>query len=287
MDIVMISGKQGSGKTTTQQMLGRVWHDRFGAKVTYVNFADILYEMHDSVLAILNRYWPRRDIAKDGNLLQVLGTEWGRKTIDEEIWVKCLQKKVQDAPEGLVVISDCRFENEFDGLPEALRVRLEAPEATRKPRCSMWRENTSHPSEIGLDRYSAEGRFDLCLKTDELPVFECVKIIESTFIERQWVQKRKDPKLLFGARMLNDLAQDINESLQQIEEQANCQANFQWYYDKEGKKRIKVADIGIVNSPTAQVVAKAKAEVPDIMKMAESLVGKPVEIKPNDQPASS
>jgi hypothetical protein len=284
MDIVMISGKQGSGKTTTQKLLGEVWHKRFGTKITYVNFADILYEMHDSVLGILNRYWPRRNIVKDGPLLQMLGTDWGRKTIDEEIWVKCLEKKVQDAPEGLVVIGDCRFENEFDGLPNALRVRLDCPEEIRKQRCSMWRENTAHPSEVGLDRYAAEGRFDLQLETEIMSAADCVAIIEKTIITREWVRNRKDATILNATRQLSGMVSDVNEALRSIEDLTGCFANFQWTYNNEGKKELKLGDVAKANKPSADVVAKAKAEVPDIMQMAESLVGKPVEIKPNDRP---
>lgn len=287
MDIVMISGKQGSGKTTTQQLLGKVWYDRFGGQITYVNFADILYEMHDEVLKVLNRYWPRRDIAKDGPLLQVLGTDWGRKTIDEDIWVKCLKKKIQSEGNSLVVIGDCRFENEFDAFPEALRIRLECPEAVRKARCSMWRENSTHPSEVGLDRYAAEGRFDLTLKTNEMPIEGCVKLIESTICVRSWVPARKDPAVLNATRLLKQFADSLTGALRTVETDTGCQANFKWVYNSQGQKELTVADVAKIAKPTDETVVKAQAEVPDIMKMAEGLVGNPVEVKPNDQPAGS
>ena len=47
-------------------------------------------------------------------LLQTLGTEWGRDCVDRDIWLK-LAKARYDAPGGgYVVFSDVRFQNEAD-----------------------------------------------------------------------------------------------------------------------------------------------------------------------------
>lgn len=179
MKLILLSGKQGSGKTSLQKMLVGTWREspRYGHAIA-CNFADILYEMHDEVLCILHRYWPKRDLVKDGPLLQLLGTEWGRGTIDKDIWVKLLRAKLDQinktSKTGLVVIGDCRFENEFDAFPEALRVRLYCPKEIRKPRCEMWRENSKHPSEVGLDDYYRQNKFDLVLKTHHEPTHVCV-----------------------------------------------------------------------------------------------------------------
>jgi nucleoside-triphosphatase THEP1 len=190
--IILLSGKQGSGKTTLQNSLV-TWLQQKELRVVTLNFADVLYEMHNRVLDVLNEYWPRRDIVKDGPLLQLLGTEWGRKTIDEDIWVKIMQYKVAAAKDvDVFIVGDCRFENEFNAFPEALRVRLRADEGARKKRCSMWRDNTKHPSETGLDEYAVKGLFDLYINTDDTPAAGCLALVlaQLTKTADVWIEKR-------------------------------------------------------------------------------------------------
>lgn len=194
MKVVLISGKQGSGKTTLQKALCHEWtaSPRMGDGRAF-NFADIIYEMHDKVLAVLHNYWPDRNLVKDGPLLQLLGTQWGRDTIDTDIWVKCMVKKLEVMAQfnvGLAVVGDCRFENEFDAFPDALRVRLYCPESTRKLRCSMWRDNVLHPSEIGLDEYHVKNKFDLVLQTHTMTLEQAVFAVFNK-LDLGWMDKRK------------------------------------------------------------------------------------------------
>ena len=130
------------------------------------------YELHDVCLPLLKKYGIRdATMKKDGELLQVLGTEYGRKLLGDDVWVKVLKRRVDywlRVEPHLIIIDDCRFENEHDAFPDALRVHLECSEYMRKSRCSYWRTNTDHPSEIGLDNYRARGRFDepWCLRME-------------------------------------------------------------------------------------------------------------------------
>jgi hypothetical protein len=200
MQIVLISGKQGSGKSTLQNLLVTTWQKEVkGSRAINLNFADILYEMHDKVLSVLHKYWPPRDIIKDGPLLQLLGTQWGRDTIDKNIWVICLHEKIRQLAEQnshyknlLFIIGDCRFPNEFEAFPEALRVRLRASEETRKARVSMWRENTNHPSEIALDSYDQADKFDLHFSTDNngYRIDEMTQLIIAQLLKNSWAEKR-------------------------------------------------------------------------------------------------
>lgn len=171
--IILISGKQGSGKTTLSGLLSKKLRD-LGYVPYPVKFAAPLYKMHDFCLDVLKDHGVTRDIVKDGPLLQLLGTEWGRKTISQNIWAKLAQNHsdniLQRDEKAVIIIDDCRFPNEFDTFPDALKVRLNAPQVIRKDRAEMWRENTEHPSETSLDQYAEEGRFDLNIdtsKTDE------------------------------------------------------------------------------------------------------------------------
>lgn len=193
--VVLLSGKQGSGKTSTAIALKVALINHFNDKreytFTYQNrFAEPLYQMHYKCRQVLQDFGiTDYDYSKkDGNLLQLLGTEWGRKSIYDDIWVRCIQKFVEketkENARNIFIIEDMRFENEFDGFPEGLKVRLEASEETRKSRAEMWRERTDHPSEIDLDKYAADGKFDMYLDAEGLTLDENVKIILDEVVRR-------------------------------------------------------------------------------------------------------
>jgi hypothetical protein len=272
--VVLISGKQGAGKTTLQEELANQWTALTGKLAIRLNFADVLYAMHDEVLNILHHYWPKRNLVKDGPLLQLIGTEWGRNTIDQDIWVKCLRKKIDIHYKGcrepqLILVGDCRFENEFDAFPEALRVRLECHKDVRKARCSAWRDRDDHPSEVGLDIYSAEDKFDVYYYSQsETPADAATRVMRALQTNFESVR----PDKVAGRRAKEEcdrLARYLSNRLRQIEEEYGHGANFKWTYDKEGKKCLEVSEVLPLVAPSDELVARARAEVPDIMAAAE------------------
>lgn len=199
MKVILISGPQGSGKSTLQtNLVNRINRDVNGTRAYALNFADVLYEMHYSVLGILKRYYPERNDRKDGPLLQVLGTEWGRKTVDDNIWIKCLTGKMESLAkmqgglysDNVFVVGDCRFQNEFHAFPEALRVRLVCDALIRKQRCNQWRDNTQHQSEIDLDEYSYKRMFDLYLESDTTSENGCLELVMAQLQKNTWMEKR-------------------------------------------------------------------------------------------------
>ena len=177
--VLLLSGKQGSGKTTIAKTITKLWFDRKGKMVVEVPFAQTLYEMHDFLLSLMDTYGFKRDIVKDGPLLQFLGTDWGRKNFGENVWIDILKKKIAnletkyDWADLLVIVPDCRFKNEFDAFPNALRIRLECDRELRKKRCSAWRENENHASEIDLDEYVKLRKFDDTYDTGDLTISFC------------------------------------------------------------------------------------------------------------------
>jgi hypothetical protein len=198
--LVLISGRQGAGKTTLQKLLIEKRNALSNHRAAAVNFADILYEMHDAVRAVGDKYGIMKKNPKDGPLLQVLGTEWGRNTIGDNIWVDALKKKIDlvSVREGvfaydqsLFVVGDCRFRNEFDAFPKALRIRLNCMEALRRERCSMWRDNSSHPSEVDLDGYNEEFKFDKYFDTRETPALIIAESVIDTLHQNAWLENRK------------------------------------------------------------------------------------------------
>ena len=140
--------------------------------------------MHDYCRTVLVEKGVQIDLnTKDGPLLQLLGTEWGRKHLGEDVWVDALKgsirkaKRLNAASQLAIVVDDMRFENEFDGFPEACKIRLEASKIVRMQRCEMWREQDEHPSEVALDEYSEQGMFDIKLHTDQLESKEAFDFI--------------------------------------------------------------------------------------------------------------
>lgn len=171
MKTILISGKQGAGKTTTSDMLADALRV-YGKAISRKRFAQPLYECMEAVHAVLAGYGITRP-KKDGPLLQIIGTEYGRNKIDENIWVNCVESlRKQLAPmTDIMIIDDLRFPNEFD-IPQGdvLRIRLECDRDERKRRCDKtgtWRVDEHHPSETGLDAYAAAGKFDMLFHTDK------------------------------------------------------------------------------------------------------------------------
>lgn len=191
--IVLISGKQGSGKSTLAEGIYRAAF-LSGWMPHKVKFAEVIYALHDACLPILKLYGIRpEEMHKDGELLQVLGTEYGRKLLGENVWAKATRKYVERnlGQRQLFIIDDARFENEFDAFPDALTIRLNAPADIRKERCSYWRTDEKHASEIGLDAYAKAGKFDITLQT----TFKSSLDVQN-FVLNALAEKLRDPTFL-------------------------------------------------------------------------------------------
>lgn len=164
MKVILISGKAGSGKTTLSQQLVKDLKS-VGKKVITRRFAQPVYEAHDAVQRTLEIYGLEVK-AKDRVLLQLIGTEWGRNTRGENVWVDAVKSRIEDyADAGIdyVVIDDCRYPNELNnqyGYP-VVKVRLECSDDLRARRLGG-ELPPNHPSETSLD--GAE--FDLVFSTD-------------------------------------------------------------------------------------------------------------------------
>lgn len=161
--VILISGKQGSGKSSTADLVAQILESD-GLKTYRTRYAKVLYMMHDAVRDIGRKYgidFPD----KNGPLLQYLGTEVVRNNFGEDSWVNCLKTELKELKEpSFVIIDDCRFVNElkaFDNNPnfDVLKVRLEASREVRKARTNAWRDNDSHPSETGLDNFINDFNF--------------------------------------------------------------------------------------------------------------------------------
>lgn len=155
MKIIGLSGYAQSGKDTTAEILAELGYER-------IAFADILrdflYAMNPRIWEgqrVQNTVdqigWDQAKVAYDSEirgLLQRLGTDAGRKYLGENVWVDAALKGLE--PDGLYVVTDCRFVNEADGI------RKRTGKVYRIHRQGVGPIN-DHISERGLDDYDFDG----------------------------------------------------------------------------------------------------------------------------------
>lgn len=189
---IELSGQQGSGKTTTLNGL-KAYAEKNGIKFVGVKFAETLYAMHDAVRKVALERGIDMPV-KDGKLLQLLGTEWGRNNYGENIWVDSVKKTINTVIESekygdttdvkvMIVIDDCRFPNELEAFKNNfLTVRLTADRDARKGRADSWRDTENHASETALD--GMEDQFDLVLDTVALDKEKVVSTIVDMMVLR-------------------------------------------------------------------------------------------------------
>ena len=198
-NIILISGKMGSGKTTLSGHISEIF-SADGYRVSQMKFADIIYELHDYILKTLIENGVNHGITKDRALLQFLGTDFGRR-IDKDIWAKIALRRAMEkikyrqetgVTRSIIIIDDARFENEFNIFSDALRVRLEAPEDVRKYRAESW-SDVPHPSETGLDQYAMDAKFDMYFNTAELRPEHIATLLMSKIKRGSWVERRIAP----------------------------------------------------------------------------------------------
>lgn len=192
--VVLISGKQGSGKSTLAELLAHELYIRHSyCRGHLLNFADPLYEIHNYARGLLKQAGVAFDeTKKDGKLLQLLGTEWGRQTIGPDTWVRIAQSRVQsilknecrNSPDFQVfIVADCRFQNELFAFPRSLKVRLECGKELRQKRVSMWRDNDGHPSEVDLDESTLH--FDLVIDSEKYGPLHAVELVVAQILKRR------------------------------------------------------------------------------------------------------
>lgn len=164
MEIIALSGYARSGKDETAKVLV----EEFGfQRVAFADkLRDMLYQLNPYVLGIFDGMGRPHTVIRQlqmvideygwngyketmfgdeiRRLLQRLGTEAGRETLWDTIWIDAAFAGLPD--DAKIVITDCRFKNEAKAVEERGG--------------SIWRISrkgvgpaNAHPSETGLDGY--------------------------------------------------------------------------------------------------------------------------------------
>jgi hypothetical protein len=122
--LIGLCGAAGSGKDTVASILSET------AQFYRVAFADPLYEMISIVTGLLTEDLEDREMKEaeidwigksPRQLLQTLGTEWGRNMVSETIWIDIATRRIDRllADGRNVAVTDVRFDNEAAAIKAA------------------------------------------------------------------------------------------------------------------------------------------------------------------------
>ena len=173
--IIGLTGFKGCGKSTVAPIMD----ERLGYKIR--SFATTIKDMLRAMgLSHEELYDPKtkevviEDFGKSPReMMQTLGTEWGRMLVSSDIWVTALMRQLND--EDNYVIDDVRFPN------EAAAIHARGGKVVRVVRPTDSSKSDSHISEQGLN--SEQIDYELqnisCYRTDL--EFATIRTLEEVF----------------------------------------------------------------------------------------------------------
>ncbi len=155
--IIGFNGGMGVGKTTAIEFLQKTFSGEHNfIPVSNVKFAQPIYDMQEYVYDRIKSVYTRPpEFVKDRKLLQWLGTEWGRGSISESVWVDIWKARVKsillETPSTIVVCDDVRFDNEALAV-NALGGQIVKIDCNRtKERIDTASGIQQHASEAGIN----------------------------------------------------------------------------------------------------------------------------------------
>ena len=150
MRLIIFGGKANSGKDTSAEYLDNFYKER-GLKVVNIQIA---YYIKMYAKQIGN--WDGSEETKPRDLLQRIGTEVIRETIDKDFFIKRIIEDINVYSHffDVITISDARFHREFDKIrkayKEAFCVHVTRPNYVSR----LTAKQKAHATEAEVDTYS-------------------------------------------------------------------------------------------------------------------------------------
>lgn len=153
MKVIAFTGKMGSGKSTALEFLSgsKLFDNR---TLFYVKFAEPLYDIQEYIYGRIAHVYRRPEpLVKDRKLLQWLGTDWGRNTVSENLWIDIWKNEVETLlrrfPRALILTDDCRFDNEAEAIRKMDGIVIHV--AGLRADSPLDDAVSNHVSELGLE----------------------------------------------------------------------------------------------------------------------------------------
>ncbi len=153
-------------KTACNKILGLTYEQCYGTDKDKNSLTDLDWSNMPGITETLKSPYPD-GLMTAREVLQYVGTQIFR-TIDNDIWVKALIRKIEEEDTELAIISDCRFPNEVAGIQKlgGKVIRL-----TRNP--FKGKDKDEHKSEIILDKDKFDWKnFDAIIDNDKMSIKE-------------------------------------------------------------------------------------------------------------------
>jgi hypothetical protein len=170
--LIGLCGPAGAGKNTVADFLT----DSDGCTLVQMAFADPLYECIATITGLSIARLKDRGVKEDvipwlgkspRQMLQTLGTEWGRGTVHPEVWIRITMERAK--PELTVgrgvVITDVRFDNEAQAV---INAGGEVWRVTRPGWRCLADEAAVHQSEAGVSDHLIARTIDNSGSLDDL-----------------------------------------------------------------------------------------------------------------------
>lgn len=157
MRIIGFNGTMGVGKSTAVGLLDQYLIATLDQGSRLIKFAQPLYDIQDMVYDRISDVYERPEtFIKDRKLLQWIGTEWGRGTISDSLWVDLWKAEARNALgfELVVICDDVRFNNEAATIKEMGGIVVKLTSNRADDRIDTKAGIAAHASEAGIsDKY--------------------------------------------------------------------------------------------------------------------------------------